>query len=243
MEKDRICGIGVKESDAAAVRPEGSRKLPQFLIPDFIRRATRPWRHYFDPQYSFDRKFGVDTVGSIYPGGQDVDYGSRDDDAGYQATPPEVFTRTLKSVPIDYPNFTFFDVGSGKGAVLLYASEFPFRKVIGVEYSPALCRIAERNIANYRSKAVQCKDVKCFCMDVTAFALPLEPTVFFLFNPFKGKTFEMLVANLQRSLEAAPREIVVIYYHSIARHSILDRADFLRQIEREPDHTIYANRP
>jgi tRNA G46 methylase TrmB len=33
-----------------------------------------------------------------------------------------------------YSQYTFIDVGSGKGRVLFVAAEYPFRKVIGVEF-------------------------------------------------------------------------------------------------------------
>ncbi len=46
-------------------------------------------------------------------------------------------------------DFTFIDLGSGKGRVLLMASEYPFQKIIGVEFMPELHRAAQKNIAGY----------------------------------------------------------------------------------------------
>src|SRR5438045_9800072 len=117
-------------------------------------------------------------------------------------------------------------MGSGKGAVMLYASTFPFKKIIGVEFSSLLHRIAERNIARFRSQLMKCKDVMSLCMDVTKYHLPPEPIILYLFNPFKGRALEKVVANTKQSLKDHPRDIGVIYYHPLWRHSAWDQADF-----------------
>jgi tRNA G46 methylase TrmB len=39
---------------------------------------------------------------------------------------------------ISFEDFTFFDFGSGKGRALHLASEFPFKNIIGVEFSSKL---------------------------------------------------------------------------------------------------------
>src|SRR5207247_9496640 len=114
--------------------------------------------------------------------------------------------------------YVFVDMGSGKGAVLLYASEFPFKRIIGVEFSARLHGIAEQNIATYRRKTMKCRDIQSVCIDAAVYAIPPEQAVFFLFNPFKGKVMEGFVDNVGRSLSRHPRDIVVIYYHTLSRH-------------------------
>ena len=79
------------------------------------------------------------------------------------------------------------------------------------------------------------------CMDVTNFHLPPDPTVLYLFNPFKGRALEKVVANTERSLKKTPRDLAVIYYHPLCRHTAWDRANFLKPIRREHDHTIYRS--
>src|SRR5712691_7133679 len=56
----------------------------------------------------------------------------------YQPTEPVLFEEMLASIKIDFRNFTFIDLGSGKGRVLLLASDYPFRQIVGVELLPAL---------------------------------------------------------------------------------------------------------
>ena len=47
----------------------------------------------------------------------------------------------------------FLDLGAGKGRMLLAASRYPFRRVIGVELSDRLAAIARSNVAAFRLRA------------------------------------------------------------------------------------------
>lgn len=40
----------------------------------------------------------------------------------------------------------FLDYGSGKGRALIMAAQYPFRRILGVEFSPQLSLIASQNI-------------------------------------------------------------------------------------------------
>jgi hypothetical protein len=219
-------------------REDLKRALKRF-IPHSILTATRPARLFFHPQRRFDRRFNVDTGGSV----ELADLGiSNDDAAGYEATTRSAFVRILKSVRLQHEHFTFVDMGSGKGAVLLYASEFPFKRVIGVEFASALHKIAERNIVSYRSKTVKCKSVTSLCIDATAYPLPIEPTVFYFGNPFKGAVLQTVRANIAKSLLQHPREVIIIYHHPLSRHAHWDHADFLEATGRARDYSVYTSR-
>ena len=50
--------------------------------------------------------------------------------------------QTLAETPHGIQDYTFLDIGSGKGRVLMLASDAPFRHIVGVELSPALTAIA-----------------------------------------------------------------------------------------------------
>ena len=65
----------------------------------------------------------------------------------------------LLNIEEDLGRFDFIDFGSGKGRVLLVASHYPFRQVIGVEFSPELHEIAQENIRRYQSPARRCQAV------------------------------------------------------------------------------------
>ena len=79
----------------------------------------------------------------------------------YFATEPWLFEQIMEALHSAFSNqqsarvwptarlrdFTFIDLGCGKGRVLLMASDYPFKKIIGVEFMPELHRAAQKNIA------------------------------------------------------------------------------------------------
>ena len=220
----------------------GYKNALKRYLPQSVVTATRPLRAYLTPQRRFDRRFGVETTGYIEPEGLGTPEARPEETGGYEPTPRAAFRRILKRLALDYRRYTFVDMGSGKGAVLLYATEFPFKQIVGVEFSPALHAIAERNLAVYRGRG-GCDDVRNLCMNAVAFEPPAGPTVFFFFNPFKGRTLEIVSAKIERAIASAPeRDLLVIYYHTESRHPVFDRAARLAMIRRTADHTIYRAR-
>lgn len=90
---------------------------------EFVRESTpeRRRRRYGDAEYDWD--YRVDTTSATV--------GWRDRLLGvflspYQATEPLLFREMLESLKIDLSEFTFVDLGSGKGRALLMATDFPF---------------------------------------------------------------------------------------------------------------------
>src|SRR5690242_5062036 len=65
--------------------------------------------------------------------------------SAYQPTEPAAFHEMLGRLQqqpnFRFGDFTFIDLGSGKGRTLLMASDYPFRAIIGVELLPALHQI------------------------------------------------------------------------------------------------------
>src|SRR5262249_7171163 len=66
--------------------------------------------------------------------------------SAYVAVRPPVLRELFSRLPIAHERFCFIDYGSGMGRVLLCASSYPFRGIIGVEFSPVLHAVAEQNI-------------------------------------------------------------------------------------------------
>jgi SAM-dependent methyltransferase len=104
-------------------------------------------------------------------------------------------------------DFTFIDLGSGKGRVLLMASDYPFKRIIGVEFMPELHRVAEKNITGYSNDRQGCRQIETLCMDARDFQFPDDPLVIYLFNPFSEATFAQVLENLRHSVEQTLRPI------------------------------------
>ncbi|HEY1679277.1 MAG TPA: class I SAM-dependent methyltransferase [Candidatus Sulfotelmatobacter sp.] len=135
--------------------------------------------------------------------------------SAYQPTQPGEFKEMLEIVAqhVDLPDFTFLDLGSGKGRTLLMASEYPFRRIAGVELLPALHEIGRENIARYKSESQKCFAIESICADATTFHLPEGPVVVYLFNPFPEAGLRRAAANITASLRENSRPMFVVYHN------------------------------
>ena len=95
----------------------------------------------------FDHAHGVDTAGIVSLDTMEVVGPHRDECNYYQGVDFDLLRERIAALGIDFPQYTFIDLGCGKGRALLIAAQFPFRQVRGVEFAPALHAVAEKNIA------------------------------------------------------------------------------------------------
>lgn len=154
----------------------------------------------------FDRIHGIDTEG-IVPRWKFGNVGPNLFHAvQYAPTKPYKFYELIDSLPIDYSQFTFIDIGSGKGRALLLAQKYRFRYIIGVEFSSILCEIARRNLNSI---------AEIICTDATQYIFPLEPLVIYMCNPFDAELMKQIVENLKLSLLECPRPIYIVYWNAV----------------------------
>jgi SAM-dependent methyltransferase len=196
---------------------EGSLAATRNLLVElwqFLRDSTpsRKRQRFGDADYDWD--FRVNTTSGAV--------GWRERLLGvfhsaYQPTEPGVFHEMLAALrdtananPAD---FSFIDLGSGKGRTLLMASDYPFHRVLGIELLPALNRIARENIAKYKSDSQKCFALESICADASSFAFPEEPLVIYLFNPLMEAPLRQVLSSLAASYKANPRTIYVLYHN------------------------------
>ena len=146
----------------------------------------------------------------------------------YQPIPSEEFRELMSAVAIDFSQFTFIDVGSGKGRALLLAAEYGFRRIVGIEWLPELDRIARVNIERLQQKRVPAAEIELFCMDATEFVFPAEPTLIFLFNPLTENALRKLLQNLEGSLRRNPRPVYVAYANPILERVLVNCSFLVR---------------
>jgi len=159
----------------------------------------------------------------------------------YQPSEPAAFHEMLNAIPAILDGFTFIDLGSGKGRTLLMASDYPFRRIIGLELLEELNAIALQNIARYRSEQQKCFNIESHAGDARRFDFPAEPTVLYLFNPFPRHIWRELLANLHRSLLAVPRPIYLIY-HNAVHEDLVAAESWLHEVARTHQFVIYEAR-
>jgi len=159
----------------------------------------------------------------------------------YFATEPWLFEQIMQAIPADFSRFTFIDLGAGKGRALLMASDYPFQRIVGVEFMPDLYRAAQENIAKYSSDRQQCGQIDAISMDARDFQFPLEPLVVYLFNPFSEPTFARVLDNLCRSIAHAPRPVYIAYRFT-EFENLLAQSTWLEKVAGAGQWAVYKNR-
>jgi SAM-dependent methyltransferase len=157
----------------------------------------------------------------------------------YQPSDPDLFREVLGGLSIPYEQFTFVDLGSGKGRALLLATEFPFHRIVGVELLPELHAVAGQNARQFRAGAQQDR-IELWCGDAREFVFPCEPLVVFLFDPFPEYVLEKVIANLGESALQNPRPIVLVYLNPLSEH-VRSGSGWLRRVRGNIQYAVYEN--
>jgi predicted RNA methylase len=181
----------------------------------------RHHRHAYDR--TFDRKYGVDTAGTVAAEELEAAEELKSGAARYEAADPDFFEFLLQRAELaDRDGQLFVDLGAGKGRGLLLAALAGFPRVIGVEMDPRLCGVARRNIEIFKSR---CPTVQLELVngDASSFDFPPVPTVLFLNNPFNERVLEKVLANVEQG-HRATRRLVLIYMHSNHADTIRGRS-------------------
>lgn len=160
----------------------------------------------------FDALHGVDTDSDSVERPSDAVGSNRHEAVPYDPAPWSTLRRALRLAALNARGFAFVDVGCGKGRVLLSASVLPFERIIGVEFSPSLCRIAERNLRNARFIHRRCTNIEIACTDAATYRVPDEPTIFFFYNPFGYEVMQAVLDNIITAHTHNPQARYLIFY-------------------------------
>ncbi len=169
--------------------------------------------HLYD--VSFDRKFNVETRGTEAVEELSADETLTRHARRYEAVTTKQMSVLMTKLPtLDFSKFNFVDLGSGKGRALFIAAEYPFKRIIGVEYGRELNNLAIRNIRTYRNPAQRCFNIESFCADASAYEFPSESTICFMNNPFDEVLMQKLMDSLTEALKKVPRDFFIVYLHA-----------------------------
>ena len=138
-------------------------------------------------------------------------------------------------------DFTFIDLGSGKGRALLMAARHGFKRIIGVEFMPAWHKAAKENIRKYVAAKESVPPMESVCMNARDFEFPAGPLVIYLFNPFPEPVFVAVMERLRQSWQKSPRPVFVAYrYTEFA--GLMQKFDWLEKVAGTEQWVIYGNR-
>jgi SAM-dependent methyltransferase len=147
--------------------------------------AWRLGEEFYPQKHPYDILNGCDTSGMIHRrrlGSEATDY---------QAIDPDVFHATIAHICEDFSQFTFVDLGCGKGRALLLAEEYAFKKIVGVDFAKELATIASKNAARVGSSRISVVH-----RDARQFDLPPGPLLIFMYNPFSADILRTVMQRL-----------------------------------------------
>jgi hypothetical protein len=185
--------------------------------------------------HPFDQKYGTDTGGYLSP--EDLVKGRENDvlNHGYSAIAPSVFREacrrwreTLPAVSGRLEAYSFVDIGAGKGRPLLLASESPFRKIVGVELSEELSRIAQRNVALWSRVTHSRAKIRVVRQDAVKFRWPRTPLLVYLYNPFACSLVAQLAENLAAVAASGSGLVDLLYVNPTCADTLTRQGLFAR---------------
>jgi predicted RNA methylase len=180
---------------------------------------------------AFDKRHGTDTSGIVHLWNCAIDSPNARTGVRYSATGDAALKAAVASLPIDPRDYTFLDLGSGKGRCLIVAHMLGFRRVIGVEFARDLVEVSRRNLVNLGI------DAEVVHQDVEDYRLPDVNLVVYMFNPFG----ERVMASVLERIEALTGCVYVVYYNPILARMV-DGRTFLRRLTA-PDGFALWNKP
>src|SRR5947209_1728591 len=205
----------------------------------FVRNSTPERQRRLYGDFDFDWEYRVNTMS----GG----VGWRERLLGelhslYQPTEPAAFHEMMQNLGnithLDFSEFVFLDLGSGKGRTLMMASDYPFQRIIGVELLPALNQVAQENLARYQNISQKCFAIESVCADASSFPLPAAPLVLYMFNPFPELPLRRVLGHVVEGLGGNPRPVYVLYHNPVQEHVLTENPHF-HKIAQQPQYSIF----
>ncbi len=166
--------------------------------------------------YFWDLKLGIRTCG-IHPSDTP---GIFNDNVECSPTNYIILKKVFPSLDIKDSD-VLVDYGCGKGRVICFGSQFPFKKIYGIEISEKWARIAKSNVNRKQLDNVNVLNMNAIDFDSS------DCTVYYFFNPFGKKTFQYVIKHIARTLEKNNRHIKIIYYNAKNR-DVIEKETFLR---------------
>ncbi len=197
----------------SAFRRHGPIRFCYLLAYNAVYYLTRLGRNT-DPDPSdlaFDESHRVETarireIGSLEVQSPSSPYATR-----YEPSDRDIVNSALAGLDLDWPSYTFVDYGCGKGLVLLLASAYPFKSIVGVEFAAELRQIAARNISTYTDPGQKCRDISVVQADAADYVPPAGPLVCYFYNPFGAPVMRKVVNRLDSRIRESGEPIIVIY--------------------------------
>lgn len=194
------------------------------------RIATKLLAYSTDPQArtcdsGFDARFGTDTNSELTPEEAALPTSRRSGATMYLPSMDSDVDAMLGALgwsAAQLRGATFIDLGSGKGRAVFLAAMRPLREVIGIELSPLLHAVAQRNLDVMHASGALAAPVRLVHGDATLFDVPRGPLIVYLYHPFREPIAAKVVDRLVASIAASPRPVAILYGHPTLQRRLDD---------------------
>ncbi|HEY3519171.1 MAG TPA: class I SAM-dependent methyltransferase [Gammaproteobacteria bacterium] len=185
----------------------------------FVRRIYNGWER----RHPFDVAHGLDTSGYL-PAAQCApgDAAMASEITCYGGSQPSIVRAVLARLPVR-EQYAFVDLGCGKGRPLAVASEFPFRRIVGIEIAPELAAVARSNAAILASRHPDRRPIEIEIGDATTPTPPGEHVVYFMYHAFGEAFTTKLVESIEIQLRQGLQHAFFVYYNPV-HASVIDRS-------------------
>lgn len=166
----------------------------------------------------WDRKHGVETWRSVGKGELEGDPDALGFAVFYAPCAPTSFYRMVAHIGVQPEEYEVVDYGSGKGKVLFLAADFPFKKIIGVEFDPRLHAQAKHNLETYKGK-MRCEAIELLNLDAQKYVHPDGSSLLFFYSPFHTGLLEKVLEQIRLSVAENPRQTIICFYDDVVWNS------------------------
>jgi SAM-dependent methyltransferase len=175
-----------------------------------VRRIYSGWVR----THPIDRLYRTETSGTIPVAQLGVDAAIIPFIKAYGGSQPSIVRAALSVLP-GLERYNFIDLGCGKGRALIVAAQFPFRRILGVELSPNLVRIARANMEKVRQHHPAASHIEVVEGNAVNFLLPAGKIVLFLYHSFGEQLISELLKNIERGLARDIEHLFLVYYNPV----------------------------
>lgn len=176
-----------------------------------------------DQEDDFDARYGVETAKIqqvVITDSRNAAQGTR-----YETTSEAMLRWCIENAGLAYETTTFIDIGCGKGRPLIVAAQYPFKRVVGIEYSKQLVELCSLNL--WRAKVNDRAEV--ICEDAASYVLPEGDLLVLMNNPLK----EPLLSQVLERVAAHPGKVVLAYRGPGL--DVVKASDLFDEVERGPE--------
>lgn len=111
---------------------------------------------------------------------------------------------------------SFFDIGCGKGQILLMAAMSGMDRIGGIDFNSEIVEIARKNLQVLKIDGI----IKCD--DATTYEEFDDYSIYFLYNPFGEASIRKVIGNIRNSQKRCNRNIFLVYGNPFYHEAVMD---------------------